>query len=313
MKYELWHSETDRTYMLLFEGDTGSDRSKEPDAKVVWTVEADTYEEALQKRNDYLGWGEYKSGGLLYDYPPRMRSMPLLARRSRTEAVSDGMPSALEMNPMQFSLYREQIPCWPQAGRHILAQYDDASVIVYQAYRPGIGRWAIEHGQLGGPEFGYSRMSWIKPNFLWMMFRSGWGVKENQEITLGLRIRRAFFDELLAQAVESSFSPNRFADDVEWQRALAGSAVRLQWDPDHQPSGAKLERRALQLGLRGAALQAFGRTELVEVIDLSEFVAKQRAVLASEGVDALVTPTERVYTPASKEVRIALGLDDHSA
>jgi hypothetical protein len=228
----------------------------------------------------------------------------------RDDAVASGYGQL--MNHMNFSPYREQSRCWPQAGRHILAQYDDESVIVYQAYRPGIGRWAIDHGELGGPEFGYSRMSWIKPNFLWMMFRSGWGVKENQEVTLGLRIRRAFFDELLAQAVASSYSPSRFADSGEWQRALAVSAVRLQWDPDHHPSGAKLERRALQLGLRGGALQAFGGPELLEVIDMSEFVAKQRAVLSAEGVNALVTPTERVYTPASKEARVALELDDFS-
>jgi hypothetical protein len=214
---------------------------------------------------------------------------------------------------MEFSPYREQAPRWPQAGRHILAQYDDESIVVYQAYRPGIGAWAIEHGKLGGPEFGYSRMSWIKPNFLWMMFRSGWGTKENQEVTLGLRIRRAFFDELLAQAVVSSFSPGRFADEHEWKRAVAGSAVRLQWDPDHHPSGSKLERRALQLGLRGPALQAFGGTELLEVIDLSGFVSKQRAVLAAEGPGALVTPTERVYPAASREVGAALGLDEPSA
>lgn len=73
MKYELWYSESKGTYMLLFEGDTASDRSKEADAKVVWTVEAETYEEARQRRNDYLGWGEYKSGGDLFDYPPKKR------------------------------------------------------------------------------------------------------------------------------------------------------------------------------------------------------------------------------------------------
>ncbi len=214
---------------------------------------------------------------------------------------------------VKFSLYCEQAPVWPQAGRHILAQYDDESIIVYQAYRPAIGRWAIEHGQLGGPEFGYARMSWIKPNFLWMMFRSGWGVKENQEITLGLRIRRAFFDDLLAQAIESSFSPKRFADNLEWKRALVQSTVRLQWDPDHDPSGTKMERRALQLGLRGPALQAFGGAELLEVIDLSEFVSKQRAVLAADGLGALATPTERVYPVPNNEVRVALELDDHGA
>jgi len=28
-------------------------------------------------------------------------------------------------------------------------------------------------------------MSWIKPNFLWMMYRCGWGTKEGQQVTLG--------------------------------------------------------------------------------------------------------------------------------
>jgi hypothetical protein len=125
-----------------------------------------------------------------------------------------------------------------------------------------------------------------------------------------LRIRRCFFEDLLAQAVESSFSPQRFANEEVWRRALAGSAVRLQWDPDHHPSGAKLERRALQLGLRGAALQAFGRTEILEVINLSEFVARQRTVLLSTELSALITPTEYVYTPAAYDVRVALGLDE---
>jgi hypothetical protein len=71
MRYELWYSESASSYALLYEGDTVSDHLKEPDAKVIWTVEADTYEEALQKRNDFLGWGEYKSGGILFDYPPK--------------------------------------------------------------------------------------------------------------------------------------------------------------------------------------------------------------------------------------------------
>ena len=54
-------------------------------------------------------------------------------------------------------------------------------VIVYQAYRPSIGTYAVEHGHFGG-EFSYSRMSWIKTNFLWMMYRSGWGTKPGQEV-----------------------------------------------------------------------------------------------------------------------------------
>lgn len=203
--------------------------------------------------------------------------------------------------------YTEQVKVWPKDGRHILAQFDDQTVIVYQAYHPAIGRHAAEHGTLGG-EFSYSRMSWIKPNFLWMMFRSGWGTKENQETTLALRIRRSFFDRLLAEAVPSSWDRESFATKEDWSRAVGRSAVRLQWDPDHHPSGAKLDRRAIQLGLRGEPLEAFGRRELVEVFDLSEFVAEQRERLRAGGVSGIATPRERVYRPADTETAKRLRL-----
>jgi len=203
--------------------------------------------------------------------------------------------------------YPEQVKVWPKSGRHILAQYDESTVVVYQAYRPAIGRYAIEHGHFGG-EFSYIRMSWVKPNFLWMMYRSGWGTKEGQEVTLALRLRRQFFDEVLASAVPSSWDRDFFDTQEAWAAAVARSSVRLQWDPDHHPSGAPLDRRAIQLGLRGEMLERFGRSELLEVIDLSAFVAEQRSRLSSGGVAALVTPRERVYLPADEAVIARLGL-----
>jgi Domain of unknown function (DUF4291) len=209
-------------------------------------------------------------------------------------------------------LYSEQAKRWPPEGRHILAHHDDQSVIVYQAYRPSIGRFTVEHGYFGGG-FSLSRMSWIKPNFLWMMYRCGWGTKEGQEIILGLRLRRAFFDSILAQAVQSSYSEAHFPSREQWQEALAASAVRLQWDPDHDPSGAKLERRAVQLGLRGEVLEAFSKRELLEVIDLTEFVAEQRPQAASFGFAGLRTPVERVYVPSDLAVGNRLGLTSVSA
>ena len=75
--------------------------------------------------------------------------------------------------------YNEQAQIWPNKGRHILAQFDEDTIIVYQAYNSLIGRYVADHGTFGGG-FSYSRMSWIKPNFLWMMYRSGWGRKENR-------------------------------------------------------------------------------------------------------------------------------------
>ena len=208
--------------------------------------------------------------------------------------------------------YPEQAKVWPKRGRHVLAQFDAETVVVYQAYNPAIGRHAADHGAFGGG-FSYARMSWIKTNFLWMMYRSGWGTKENQEVTLALRVRRTFFDSLLARAVPSSWDRDLYPTREDWTRAVGRSDVRLQFDPDHHPSGAKLDRRAIQLGLRGGVLEAFGRRELVEVIDLSAFVAEQRSVLEARGVPALVTPRERVYMPADPDIAARLGLASSEA
>lgn len=123
--------------------------------------------------------------------------------------------------------HSEQAKHWPSSGRHILAQHDESSVVVYQAYKPSIGEHVAAHGELGGPEFSFARMSWVKPNFLWMMYRSGWGTKPGQETTLAIRIRRDGFDALLRDAVHSSFVPGVYASEDEWKRRVAASSVRL--------------------------------------------------------------------------------------
>jgi hypothetical protein len=186
--------------------------------------------------------------------------------------------------------------CWPQTGQHILAQFDEDTIIVYQAYRPSIGRFAVENGYFGG-DFKYSRMSWIKPNFLWMMYRCQWGQAEGQEVVLAIRLQRRFFDSLLVQAVPSSFDARTFSSHEDWASAVARSDVRLQWDPDHLPTGEKCERRAIQLGLRGAALEAYGKREIVKIIDMSAFVAEQRANIHGWKTGKLMTPSEQVYIP----------------
>ncbi len=194
--------------------------------------------------------------------------------------------------------YRGQRDTWPERGHHIMAQYDDEDILVYQAYRAEIADWAVEHQMLGGPAFSYDRMSWIKPNFLWMMYRSGWGTKRDQERTLGLRISRAFFEPLLSEAVPSSYWSELYETREDWKREMKGSEVRLQWDPDHDPAGGKVSRRAVQLGLRGETLRRFGQQEIVEVLDLTQFVREQRGVSR----ERLETPWERAWTPEDARV-----------
>ncbi|MDX2220356.1 MAG: DUF4291 domain-containing protein [Burkholderiales bacterium] len=205
--------------------------------------------------------------------------------------------------------YTTQNSAWPQRGRHILACFDDSTIVVYQAYRPSIGQFAVEHGRFGGPDFSLSRMSWIKPNFHWMMYRCGWGLKEGQEIVLGLRISRQFFDSVLAEAVPSTFDAEAFSSRDAWQVAVAKSNVRLQWDPDHAPDGAKQERKAIQLGLRGEVLQRFASSELLEVIDMTAFVAAQRQNAIPAKYPQLEMPAESVYEPSLPSIRRNIRLD----
>ncbi len=84
-------------------------------------------------------------------------------------------------------------------------------------------------------------MSWVKTNFLWMMYRAGWATKNGQERILAMWVKRDGFDQILSQALTGQ---------DEKERGVKRSHVRLQWDPDHTPSGTSVQRRAVQLGLR---------------------------------------------------------------
>lgn len=203
--------------------------------------------------------------------------------------------------------YPAQVERWPKTGRHILAQYDEDSIVVYQAYKPSIGHFAAANHYFGG-DFQLGRMSWIKTNFLWMMFRSGWGTKPEQAVTLAVRIQRRGFDIILSQAVHSTFVPFAYSDEAEWKAAVSQLPVRLQWDPDHHPVGAKLERRAIQLGLRGDVLARYAREWIFEIEDISDFVAQQYEHVRLRHYAELVTPRETVYLVGDPQTVKRLGI-----
>lgn len=195
---------------------------------------------------------------------------------------------------LKVTPYLEQRENWVKQGRVILAQFDSESIIVYQAYRPSIGHFAAKKGYFGG-DFKMSRMTWIKPNFLWMMYRSGWGTKQGQEVILAIRLKRSAFYFLLAQAVHSTYNRELYQSKQEWQKAVARSNVRLQWDPDRSPRGGKLQRRAIQLGLRGDIVAKYAKEWILDIEDISDFVTQQRENAISDDYSALVTPTEYIY------------------
>lgn len=203
--------------------------------------------------------------------------------------------------------YISQVKCWPSSGRYILAQFNNDSIVVYQAFRPSIGNFAVKHGYFGG-EFSLNRMSWIKTSFLWMMYRSGWGTKADQEVILAIWLKRWAFDDILAAAVPSSYLPELYLSKDEWQQAVKQSSVRLQWDCDYDPCRKPIDRRAIQLGLRGKFLSRYAQDWIVDIEDISEFVQQQYPNRLIRNRSQLLTPIESVYSVTSPDIVKQLGL-----
>lgn len=188
----------------------------------------------------------------------------------------------------------------PVKGKNIVCFQTEKEVVVYQAYKPAIAKYCVEQQKLGGPGFSYERMSWIKPGFLWMMYRSGWAQKENQERILAISIKKSDLDTILSKAVLSSYDAELYASHEEWKTKLNNSEVRVQWDPDHDPHGNKQDRKAIQIGLKGQILYQFGHQMIQKITDITPYVAKQRIYVEHQQLDKLEIPDESIYAPPSE-------------
>lgn len=208
---------------------------------------------------------------------------------------------------LKVQLYKEQLNRWPKQGHHIMAQYDEEKIIVYQSYRPEIGNFATKNQYFGGA-FSLNRMTWIKPNFLWMMYRNGWATKEGQEVCLAIHLKRDAFERYLKQAVYSSFQSDLYESREDWQKQVKKSCIRLQWDPDHNPFGAKLERRAIQIGIRGKEVEQYVKDDILEIEDITPFVEEQYKLVLNKELDQLMVPEEHPLVFDSKDLNKRLRL-----
>lgn len=181
------------------------------------------------------------------------------------------------------------------ASREIRACYDEHTIRVYQAYNDAIADEAVRLQHFGS-NFSMSRMTWIKPSFLWMMYRSGWATKENQTRILALDLKRSGFDELVQMAVPSTFSQRLNCTLEQWRAQIKESEVRVQWDPERDPHGnPSATERSLQLGIRGQMLQRFNHDFIVAVTDITAYVVSQRELLRKDATATLLLPSERLY------------------
>ncbi len=176
----------------------------------------------------------------------------------------------------------------------IRAIYTDETIRVYQAYNEVIASEAVRLGTFGS-HFKMERMTWIKPSFLWMMYRCGWAMKENQEHVLAIDIKREGFEYLVKSAVQSTFQEKQFESFEAWQKTVKSSEVRCQWDPERDIYGNPLDYRSLQLGIRGEALQKFVKEWIVKITDITDYVSELREMKEQKKDISDLLPKEQIY------------------
>ncbi|KAM0343860.1 hypothetical protein ACHAPU_008129 [Fusarium lateritium] len=152
--------------------------------------------------------------------------------------------------------------------RQIRAHYNDNTITVYQAYKESIAKAAVNTQKLNAStDFKAGRMTWIKPSWAWMMYRSGYSFKDpGQSRILALRMKHEHFISLLEQGVLSSHVQKR---DSNGNREKS-TEVRIQWDPERAPRLEVLPYRSIQIGIPGSLSEQWANEWIAEIEDVTD-------------------------------------------
>ena len=184
--------------------------------------------------------------------------------------------------------------------RQIRAHYTDRTIRVYQAYSDTIADVALKHGRFVSPPFSMNRMTWIKPSFLWMMYRAGWGYKDDgQRRILAIDISHDGFNWTLQHSCPSE-RPHGL-DDEGWRRLKDESPVRIQWDPERDLHFTPLAHRAIQIGLSGEAVRLYVRDWIKAITDVTALAHEICADVKAGDLERARSklPVERAYESAA--------------
>jgi len=181
--------------------------------------------------------------------------------------------------------------------KQIRALYDNDTITVYQAYNYLIAHTAIKNQTFVSPPFKIERMTWIKPSFLWMMYRSGWAMKENQECILAIRIKREGFEWALQNSCMSRFDSSIYTSFKVWKEKLKSSPVRIQWDPEKDIRLQELPYRSIQIGLTGIAVGKYVSEWIMQIDDITENCKSIYQLVRDGKIDQAIDllPNEQLY------------------
>ena len=155
----------------------------------------------------------------------------------------------------------------------IRADYDHETIVMYQAYSRNIAEPALKAQKFVKP-FSFNRMTWIKPSFLWLMHRSNWGRKSNQDYILAVRITRKGWEEALSLGVLTSYEKSAHSNLQAWREQFENAVVHVQWDPERSLKGADLQIDSIQVGLSRHIIRRFVDEWIVGIEDYTPTVRK---------------------------------------
>jgi hypothetical protein len=198
----------------------------------------------------------------------------------------------------QFDQQRDR---WPGHGKHIVGVFSSSAFLLYQAFNDQIADYAVANQKFeGAPGYSESRMTWTKPNFLWMMYRSNWAKRANQTRILGLWLKLDSFHELL-QSTRKTIDKGK---DTKHGASSSG-AVTIQWDPDHTPNGDEMTKRALQIGVKSVSWWKTGE-RFEGIVDMTPLVVaiRDHAKTKNGLYPKLFIPQEKLYLLPSNLTQI---------
>lgn len=180
--------------------------------------------------------------------------------------------------------------------REIRAEYDDQSITVYQAYSSFIALPAIQNQTFVSP-FKTTRMTWIKPSFLWMMYRSGWATKQGQEHILKIKISHKGFKWAVDNSCLSHFDSSLHESKEVWREQLNNAPVRIQWDPERNLFLEPQNHRAIQIGLSGIAVEKYINEWIISIEDITDFSKEIHQLVLDHNLEEAksMLPEEKAY------------------
>lgn len=240
-------------------------------------------------------WRRFDDAEALREVPP-----PTWISEALTTAAAPSCPRACE--GVEVALPGGGGPD-PGGSFPFVAEWDEEGVFFYQAFNEEIADWALQHQRFGGPQFKPTRMTWIKPSFAWMLYRAGYGDKDqNQARVLKVKLSHGAVAEILGRCTEG--------------HGKGGGEGRVQWDPSRSLSRAsqiqplepaKVEgERAIQIGLKGA-LSEYYVDQALAIADVTALAHRVREAhaLPQEACEDVIArmlaagdlPEERHYGP----------------